>query len=98
MSAFEVLQRYGTWALLRFVLALLVFLALHLVRLPLLAAARVLEVCMRRVDGLVVAGLPPRPADTATGQTSGTAWTAGPAGPAWASGPAGPVGAGEVWR
>lgn len=59
MSAFEVLQRYGTWALLRFVLALLMFVALHLVRLPLLAVARVLEVCMRRVDGLIVAGLPP---------------------------------------
>ena len=64
MSAFEVVQRYGTWALLRFVLALLAFVALHLVRLPLLWVARVLEVCMRRIDGFVVAGLPPRPAGT----------------------------------
>lgn len=64
MSAFEVLHRYGTWALLRFVLALLVFVALHLVRLPLLLAARLLEACMRRVDGFVVAGLPPRPGQT----------------------------------
>ncbi|MPZ86310.1 MAG: hypothetical protein GEV28_40455 [Actinophytocola sp.] len=61
MSAFEVVQRYGTWALLRFVVALVVFVALHLVRQPLLWAARVLEVFMRRIDGFVVAGLPPRP-------------------------------------
>ncbi len=75
MSAFEVLQRYGTWALLRFVLALLVFVVLHLVRLPLLLAARLLEVCMRRVDGLVVSGLPPRPvpagAQTGSGLDTG---------------------------
>lgn len=61
MSAFEVVQRYGTWALLRFVLALLVFVVVHLVRLPLLWVVRVLEVFMRRIDGFVVAGLPPRP-------------------------------------
>lgn len=64
MSAFEVVGRYGTWALLRFVSVLVVFVVLHLLRLPLLALARVLEVCMRRIDGLVVAGLPPRPVQT----------------------------------
>jgi hypothetical protein len=46
------------------------------VRLPLLLAARVLEVCMRRVDGLVVSGLPPRPVPAGP-QTAGPQ-TAGP--------------------
>ncbi|MBP2330621.1 hypothetical protein JOF56_011006 [Kibdelosporangium banguiense] len=57
MSATEVLQRYGTWALLRFVVALLVFVALHLVRLPLVWLAWVLEFGMSRVDRLVTAGV-----------------------------------------
>jgi hypothetical protein len=83
MSAFEVLQRYGTWALVRFVLALLVFVVLHLVRLPLLVAARVLEVCMRRVDGLVVSGLPPRPVHTGPHAGPRTAPRTGPQAGFW---------------
>jgi hypothetical protein len=50
MTTFEVLNRYGTAALLRFVGAVLLFCVLHLVRLPLVLLARVLEVSMRRVD------------------------------------------------
>ena len=51
MSVFDVLHRYGTAALARFVAALLLFLTLHLVRLPLIVAVRVLEIAMTRVDG-----------------------------------------------
>lgn len=50
MSAFDVLQRYGTAALLRFTGAVTVFLLLHLIRIPLVIVARVLEVSMHRVD------------------------------------------------
>jgi hypothetical protein len=50
MSAFEVLQRFGTAALLRFTTAVAVFLLLHLLRIPLVLIARVLEVSMRRID------------------------------------------------
>ena len=50
---FEVLRRFGTFALLVFTGAVLVFLVLHLVRIPLVLAARVLEISMRRVDGFV---------------------------------------------
>lgn len=51
MSSFDVLARYGTAALLRFASAVALFLLLHLVRIPLVLAARVLEVGMRRADG-----------------------------------------------
>ena len=50
MSAFEVLDRYGARVLARFVAALMLFLALHLLRWPLLIAVRVLDAAMRRVD------------------------------------------------
>lgn len=50
MSMFEVLGRFGTAALLRFTAALVVFVLLHLVRIPLVLAARVLEVSLRRVN------------------------------------------------
>lgn len=50
MSVFDVLHRYGTAAVLRFTGALLLFLALHLVRIPLVLTAQVLEVALRRVD------------------------------------------------
>lgn len=50
MSTFAVLHTYGLATLLRFLGALALFIALHLVRLPLVVAARVLEVAMFRVD------------------------------------------------
>jgi hypothetical protein len=50
MTVFEVLTKYGTAALLRFAAAVALFLLLHLVRIPLVLAARVLEGVMRRVD------------------------------------------------
>ncbi|WP_216210585.1 hypothetical protein [Amycolatopsis aidingensis] len=61
MSTFDVLRRYGTAALLRFAGAVLLFLLLHLVRIPLVLAARVLEVAMRRVDGYAVRQASQRP-------------------------------------
>lgn len=57
MSATDVLARFGTWALLRFVLALLVFVLLHLVRMPVLLLAVALESAMSRVDGVVTAAV-----------------------------------------
>jgi hypothetical protein len=57
MSPVEVVHQLGTVALLRLLAGLLVFVVLHLVRLPLLLATRVLEVSMRRVDRFVVDGL-----------------------------------------
>jgi cytochrome c-type biogenesis protein CcmH/NrfG len=50
VTAFDVLDRYGAGPLTRLVVALAVFLLLHLVRWPLTVAVRVLEVAMRRVD------------------------------------------------
>lgn len=50
MSTFEVLRSFGTAALLRFTAGLVLFVALHLLRLPLLLVARVLEAAMCRVD------------------------------------------------
>ncbi|RZQ64415.1 hypothetical protein [Amycolatopsis suaedae] len=55
MSAFDVLSRVGTAALVRFTLALLAFVVVHLVRLPLLALAAVLERLMRRLDARLAA-------------------------------------------
>jgi hypothetical protein len=57
MSASDVLHRFGTWAFLRFVLALLTFLVLHLARLPFVLVARLLEAGMSRVDKSVVAAV-----------------------------------------
>jgi hypothetical protein len=51
MTTFDVLNRYGTAALARFVGALVLFLALHLIRIPLVLIVRVLEISMRRIDG-----------------------------------------------
>lgn len=57
MSASDVLSRFGTWALVKFVLALLVFVLLHLVRLPVLLLAVALESAMARVNGAVTAAV-----------------------------------------
>lgn len=51
MSIFDVLSRHGTAALLRFSAALVLFLTLHLLRIPLVLLARVLEVGLCRIDG-----------------------------------------------
>ncbi|PXY32111.1 hypothetical protein [Prauserella muralis] len=51
MSLFDVLSRFGTVALLRFVGAVLLFLTLHLLRIPLVLLARVLEGVLHRIDG-----------------------------------------------
>lgn len=53
MSAFEVLQRKGTLALLGFLAALLGFVALHLVRIPLVLMAAVLAGVMSRLDAAI---------------------------------------------
>jgi hypothetical protein len=57
VSAWDVLARFGTLKLLGFLLALLVFVALHLARLPLLWAARLLEAAMSRVDHAITAAV-----------------------------------------
>nr|WP_042182588.1 hypothetical protein [Kibdelosporangium sp. MJ126-NF4]CEL15087.1 hypothetical protein [Kibdelosporangium sp. MJ126-NF4]CTQ93319.1 hypothetical protein [Kibdelosporangium sp. MJ126-NF4] len=61
MSAADVLRQFGTVALLRFLVVLLLFLALHLTRLPLVVLARVLEIGMHLMDRALVTGLSPRP-------------------------------------
>ncbi|MGW7534720.1 hypothetical protein [Amycolatopsis sp. NPDC054798] len=50
MSTFEVLSRYGTLALIRHALTVVLFLVLHLVRIPLVLVARVLEGVMGELD------------------------------------------------
>jgi hypothetical protein len=68
MSMFAVLEQHGLLAVLRLLAVLLAFVVLQLLRLPLLMVARVLEEAMRRLDGVVVAGLPaPRPGGDGTG-------------------------------
>jgi hypothetical protein len=57
MGASDVLARFGTWALVKFVVALLVFVLLHLVRLPVLLLATLLEGAMSRVDQAVTAAV-----------------------------------------
>lgn len=61
MSATDVLSRYGTAALLRFLGAVAVFVALHLLRLPFLLIARLLEVGMGRVDAYLTGTTGPVP-------------------------------------
>ncbi|GAB3003517.1 hypothetical protein LWP59_27530 [Amycolatopsis acidiphila] len=62
MSIFEVLERRGTWVLLKFAATFAVFMLLHLLRIPLVLVARVLEVCLRRLNGFAarLATAPPR--------------------------------------
>jgi hypothetical protein len=54
VSTFDVLARYGTAALARHVGLLLLFLALHLVRIPFVLVERVLAGVMARLDGAAV--------------------------------------------
>lgn len=69
MSAFDVLDRHGTAALLRFLGAVALFVALHLLRVPFVLLARLLEAGMGRVDGYLTGAL------TATGPTTGPTGT-----------------------
>lgn len=69
MSAFDVLSRYGTATLLRFLGCVALFVALHLLRQPFVLAARLLEAGMRRVDARLTATVStpgPRPRGTAS--------------------------------
>lgn len=50
MSIFEVLNRLGTLALLRFAAAIALFLLLHLLRIPLVLLAKVLKFSLLRID------------------------------------------------
>ncbi|RZQ60860.1 hypothetical protein [Amycolatopsis suaedae] len=85
MSTFDVLQRHGTAALLRFAGAVLLFLALHLVRIPLVLAARVLELALRRVDGYATrqASTPPKGPVNQFFNDSSSVGATGAAGPMW---------------
>lgn len=53
MSATDVLAQYGTWALVKFVGALLVFVLLHLMRMPVRLLVVALDALMSRVDAAV---------------------------------------------
>ncbi|OZM69905.1 hypothetical protein CFN78_28185 [Amycolatopsis antarctica] len=57
MSAFDVLSKFGTGALLKFAGAVVLFLVLHLLRIPVVVLARSIEVGMRRVDGHLAASV-----------------------------------------
>ncbi len=53
MSASDVLAQFGTWALVKFVGALLVFVLLVLMRMPVRLLVVFLEALMSRVDNAV---------------------------------------------
>lgn len=57
MSATDVLDQYGAWALAKTVTALLLVLALYLVRWPLLLAVRLVTAAMSGVDGVLAASV-----------------------------------------
>lgn len=77
MSAFDVLDRYGTAALLRFLGAVALFVALHLLRLPFVLLARLLEAGMGRVDGYLSGALTSTAAPPPAGASSGARMPAG---------------------
>ncbi|MEV4317097.1 hypothetical protein [Actinocrispum sp. NPDC049592] len=60
MSMFEALDRVGTAALLRFLVVLLLFVALHLARQPFRLADWLLMQGMRWLNAQVTTALPPR--------------------------------------
>ncbi|MGV9362292.1 hypothetical protein [Amycolatopsis sp. NPDC003731] len=77
MNTFEVLQRYGTLALVRFAGTVCLFLVLHLLRIPLVIAEQILAGVLVRLDRAAAAqaSKPPQrpvnqffPADFPTGQ------------------------------
>ena len=66
MNATDVLAQYGTWALMKFVGALVLFMVLHLMRLPVRLLLVMFEAAMSRVDNAVTAAVSrptPRPGD-----------------------------------
>jgi len=62
VSAFDVLHHYGARALIGFLFTIAVFVALHLIRLPLLGAARALETAMHRVNARLTRAVDTPPA------------------------------------
>lgn len=66
MSATDVLAQYGTWALVKFVGALLVFVLLVLVRMPVRLLVVALEALMSRVDNAVTGAVSRAGGQTAT--------------------------------
>ena len=62
MSLFDVVRRFGTWRLVLFTGALLAFLALHLIRIPLVLLALALETALGLVNDCAArqASTPPR--------------------------------------
>ncbi|RSM34657.1 hypothetical protein DMA12_47445 [Amycolatopsis balhimycina DSM 5908] len=77
MNTFEVLQRHGTLALMRFAGTVCLFLVLHLLRIPLVVCERILAGVLVRLDRAAArqASQPPRrrvnqffPLDFPTGQ------------------------------
>lgn len=71
MSATDVLAQYGTWALTKFVAALLVFVLLVLVRMPVRLLVVVLESAMARVDRAVTSAVSHTETQTASGVGEG---------------------------
>lgn len=57
MTATDVLARFGTWALVKFTAALLVFVLLHLTRWPVLLLVAVLNAAMARLDAAVTSAV-----------------------------------------
>jgi hypothetical protein len=64
-TLFDVLTRQGTVALAGFTGALVLFLVLHLARLPLLITVRVIEASMRRINAYATAAYAAAPEFTA---------------------------------
>ncbi|MEV4604912.1 hypothetical protein AB0K15_47160 [Amycolatopsis sp. NPDC049253] len=62
MTTFDVLQRYGTLALIRHTVTVLLFLVLHLIRIPLVLIVRILAGVMGELDRYATAqaSRPPR--------------------------------------
>lgn len=71
MSASDVLAQFGTWALVKFVGALLVFVLLVLMRMPVRLLVVALEALMSRVDNAVTGVVSRTGAPTASGAGEG---------------------------
>ncbi len=71
MSASDVLAQFGTWALVKFVGALLVFVLLVLMRMPVRLLVVFLEALMSRVDNAVTGAVSRAGAPRASGVREG---------------------------